>query len=97
MPMLTTLRMRFPVWPGQRPSRTASANAAMRSSTRVHLGDDVDAVDHEALALRRAQRDVQHRALLGDVDVVAAEHRRDARRAGRTRGELERAAAASRR
>ena len=33
MPMLTTLRMRCPVWPVQSPPRTASANAAIRSST----------------------------------------------------------------
>ena len=33
MPMLTTLRMRRPVWPSQRPERTSSAKAAIRSST----------------------------------------------------------------
>ena len=33
MPMLTTLRMRAPVWPRQRPSRTASAKATIRSRT----------------------------------------------------------------
>ena len=33
MPMLTTFRMRLPVWPSQLPLRTASANDAIRSST----------------------------------------------------------------
>src|SRR5438552_17422527 len=30
MPMLTTFRIRFPVWPVQRPSRTRVAKSAMR-------------------------------------------------------------------
>ena len=33
MPMLTMLRIRLPVWPSQRPLRTASANEAIRAST----------------------------------------------------------------
>jgi hypothetical protein len=33
MPMLTTLRMRLPVWPSQAPDRTRSAKSAMRSRT----------------------------------------------------------------
>src|SRR5881397_2515331 len=33
MPMLTTFRMRFPVWPFQLPFRTRSANSLIRSST----------------------------------------------------------------
>ncbi len=33
MPMLTTLRIGFPVWPLHSPERTRSANAAIRSST----------------------------------------------------------------
>ena len=33
MPTLTTAVMRLPVWPVHRPSRTRSANSAMRSST----------------------------------------------------------------
>ena len=33
MPMLTTARIRFPVWPTHSPERTRSQNAAIRSST----------------------------------------------------------------
>ena len=44
----------------------------------VHVGHDVLAVDDDRRAARRAQRDVQHGAVLGDVDLVAAEHRVDA-------------------
>ena len=45
----------------------------------VDLGHDVLAVDHDRRAARRAQRDVQDRAILRDVDLLAAEHRVDAR------------------
>src|SRR6266542_4594135 len=41
----------------------------------VHLRDDVLAVHLDRLPLRRAQRNVQHRAVLGDVDLLAGEHR----------------------
>ena len=41
----------------------------------VHVRHDVMAIDQDARIARRAQRHVQHRALLGDVDLVAAEHR----------------------
>ena len=36
--MFTTLRMRFPPWPFQRPSRTRLAKSAMRSSTACTCG-----------------------------------------------------------
>jgi hypothetical protein len=42
---------------------------------RVDLGHHVLAVDLDGLGLRRAQRDVQHRAILRHVDLVAAKHR----------------------
>ena len=45
MPMLTTVRIRSPVAPTHEPSRTASANAAIRAEHLVHVGDDVVAVD----------------------------------------------------
>ena len=80
MPMLTTLRIRLPVWPVHSPERTRSANARHPVEHLVHLGDDVDAVDDERRALRHAQRDVQHGAVLGDVDLLAREHRVDALR-----------------
>ncbi len=44
----------------------------------LHFGDDVDTVDDERRTGRHAQGDVQHRAVFGDVDVIAAEHRVDA-------------------
>jgi hypothetical protein len=40
----------------------------------VDAGDHVVTVDHDRGA-RGPQRDVEHRALLGDVDLLAAEHR----------------------
>ena len=41
----------------------------------VHLADDVHAVDDERPVARQPQRDVQRRAILGRVDVLAAVHR----------------------
>ena len=38
MPMLTTLRMRFPVWPFHAPLRTRSANSLILSSTAWTCG-----------------------------------------------------------
>ena len=43
----------------------------------VHAGHHVDAVHHDRLASRGAQRHVQHGAVLGGVDPLAAEHRVD--------------------
>ncbi len=44
----------------------------------MHCGDDVDAVDLDPLAGRRTQRNVQHGAVLGEVDLLTAVHRIDA-------------------
>ena len=74
MPMLTTLRMRLPVWPFQAPLRTRSAKSAIRSSTAWTSGTTFSPSTTIDCALRRAQRDVQHGAVLGDVDLLAAEH-----------------------
>jgi len=41
---------------------------------RMHCGDHVLAVEDDALVTRRAQGDVQHCPLLGDVDLLPAEH-----------------------
>ncbi len=41
----------------------------------VHLLDHVDAVDDQRALARHPQRHVQHGAVLGDVDVLAGEHR----------------------
>ena len=49
MPMLTTLRMRLPVWPFQSPLRTRLAKARHLVEHGVHVGHDVLAVDHDDL------------------------------------------------
>jgi hypothetical protein len=81
MPMFTTLRMRRPVKPFHSPERRRSAKALQRH----HVG----AVDDDALALLRAERHVQHRALLGGVDLLAFEHRVDLRAQAALLGEGE--------
>jgi hypothetical protein len=45
---------------------------------RVDFGHDVGALGRDRGLTRRAQRDMQDRAVLGDVDVLAGEHRVDA-------------------
>ena len=52
---------------------------------RMDLGHDILAVDQDGRSARRPQRHVQHRAVLGDVDLVAAEHRLDPFAQARTR------------
>jgi len=42
----------------------------------MYVGHDVLTVGDDHGVRRRAQRHVQHRAVLGDVDVLAGEHRR---------------------
>ncbi len=48
---------------------------AHRVEYLVHVGDDVRAVDGDHGAPRCPQGDVHHRPVLGDVDVLAGEHR----------------------
>ena len=55
--------------------RTRSAERRHRVQHRVDLGHDVWPSTRIVRVARRAQRHVQHRALLGHVDLVAAEHR----------------------
>ena len=55
----------------------------------MHLRDDVLPVDDERRVARQAQRGVQDGPVLGDVDVVAAEHRLDALRSPRLVRELQ--------
>ncbi len=43
----------------------------------MHVGDDILAVDQDALASRGPQGDVEDGSILRDVDLVAAEHRVD--------------------
>ena len=45
---------------------------------RMDVGHDIPAIENDGSPARRAQRHMQHRAVLGDVDLVAAEHRVDA-------------------
>ena len=78
MPMLTTLRMRLPVWPCHAPLRTRPAKAAIASRTAWTSGTTFGPVDDDGLSARRAQRDMEDGAVLGDVDLLAAEHRVDA-------------------
>ncbi len=54
----------------------------------VHLLDDVDAVDDQRALARHPQRHVQHGAVLGDVDVLAGEHRFAARLDAALAGQL---------
>ena len=89
MPMLTTLRIGLPVCPVHSPERTRSAKTLIRSSDLVDLLDDVDAVDDQRAAARHPQRHVQDRAVLGDVDLLAARtSRRGARASPRLLGQL---------
>src|SRR2546422_456558 len=55
-------------------ARTHQARA-VRAFVSVSIGVNVLAVHDDARAARRPQRHVQHRALLGDVDLLAREHR----------------------
>ena len=90
MPMLTTLRIRFPVWPS-----IAAADAVREVGHLVEHGmdlrHDVLAVDDDRAPVGRAQGDVQDGPLLGDVDLLAAEHGVDARREARLLGQIEQA------
>ena len=77
MPMLITLRMRLPVWPFQSPLRTRLAKSAILSRTACTSGTTFRPSYTNRRAARRAQRDMQHRAVFRDVDLLAAEHRVD--------------------
>ena len=72
MPMLTTFAIVLPVWPVHSPERTRSANAAIRSSTSCTSATTSCPSTTSDRVARQAQRDVQHGAVLGDVDVLAA-------------------------
>ena len=63
MPMLTTLRMRLPVWPVQRAAAHALGEVGHAVEHGVHLGHDVHAVDDDAL--RRAARAARRAAPRG--------------------------------
>ena len=74
MPMLTMLRIGLPVWPFHSPERTRSAKSAIRSSTSCTSATTSTPSTTSEAPLRHAQRHVQDRAILGDVDLLAGEH-----------------------
>ena len=98
MPMLTTARIALagvaaPVAAADPRRRSA----AMRSSTSCTFGTTSSPSTSIDGAARRPQRDVQHGAVLGRVDALAAEHRFDPRRHAALLGERDQQAASSRR
>ena len=98
MPMLTTLRMRLPVYPFHwPPSGPGPQNAAILSSTAWTSGTTSSPSTRICFAPRSAQGDVQHGPILGDVDLLAAEHGLDALPQAALSGELDQAGGASRR
>ena len=86
--MLTTVRMRLPVWPTQSPERTRSANAAIRSRTACTSGTTFSPSTTNSPSARHPQRHVADGAVLGDVDVLAGEHRVDPLAQAGRRGEV---------
>ena len=87
--MLTTFRIGLPGVP--RPGARADPVGERRHPVEhlVDVGDDVAAVDDERRPSRHPEGDVEHRAVLGRVDPVAAEHRLRALCQARLAGELE--------
>ena len=73
--MLTTAPIRFPVAPVHDAVADALRQLAHLCQHGMHVGHHVLAVDHELGAGGHPQRDVQHGAVLGRVDVLAGEHR----------------------
>ena len=74
MPMLMTLRMRFP-----RVSPPLAAANLLRENGHpvkhgVHLGHNIDSVNENLFTPGGAQGDVKNSPILRDVDLLAAEH-----------------------
>ncbi len=63
------------------PRPAPDAVAEIRHSLKhiVHIGHDVVPVDNDGCPARRAQRDMQHCPIFGDVNLVTAEHGVDPR------------------
>ena len=78
MPTLTTFLMRFPVKPFQSPPAHPVAKRRHLVEDRVDTRHHIFTVDEDRLVPRRAEGDVEDGAILGDVDLLAAEHRLDA-------------------
>jgi hypothetical protein len=90
MPMLTDRSlMRFPVWPSHFPAADRVREHAHALEDLVDLRHDVLAVDDDRPPARAHERRVQHGPVLGDVDLVAAEHGLDALPKPRFLGERE--------
>src|SRR5262245_1843289 len=88
MPMLTTLRMRFPVWPFHAPPRTRLANSDIRSSTACACCHPSSPSKTLVASRGRPQRDVHEGPPLRNVELVPAEHGVDACTQSRALGEL---------
>ena len=88
MPMLMTLRIRFPVCPRHWPLPNLLRENGHPVKYCVHLGHDIDAVDENLFALRRAQGEVKNGPILRDVDLPALEHGLDVLTQSALLGEL---------
>ena len=60
---------------GKRATAHPGRKITHASERRIHLRHHVFAIDQNRPIAAIAQRDVQHRSVLGDVDALAAEHR----------------------
>ncbi len=74
MPTLTMVRMGLPVCPRHSPDRTRSAKAAIRSSTSCTCATTSTPSTTSEVPFGIRKRHVQHRAVLGGVDLLAGEH-----------------------
>ncbi len=74
MPMLITLRMGLPVKPFPLARADAISKRGHAIEDFVDLGDDIFAIHKDGLILGSTQRDMEHGALLSDIDLFAAEH-----------------------
>ena len=92
MPMLTTLLMRLAGVAGPLAGAHPVGEGGHPVEHRVHVGHDVLAVDLDHGVARGPQRGVQHRAVLGGVDLLAREHRVRAARPRPRGGQLDAAA-----
>ena len=78
MPMFTTLRTRLPVCPVHAPDRTRSLKSAILRSTACTTSGTTFSPSTSMTAPSGARSATcKHRAVLGDVDLLAAEHRVD--------------------
>ena len=74
MPMLTTLRMRLPVYPSHCAGADPGGEGRHLVENFVNCRDDVFTVDHDAFRGGRAEGYVEDGAVFGGVDLLAGEH-----------------------